>query len=318
MTASSKQTVLRTITGDVPIDQLGMILPHEHIFTDLRGPQTIGYAQGDPQAVGEVVLPFLRQAWEGGVTALVECSTVGVGRNVAVLVYVAQNTALRIVAPTGVYREAFIPSGLHDICAEELAQTWIKELTDGIEDTPIKAGFIKIAVSDDEITTQEMRNLKAAALASQATNAVVASHTIVGDIARQEIDLLEKYGLDLRRFIWVHAHASSTPADRLEVARRGAWIELDVVGAPWIEQNILLRMTLDLIEAGYASQVLLSHDAGWYQPGNPGGLPQDGFRGYTSLTQSFLPELRVLGVDDFSIDLLTKVNPQQAFGLKRK
>ena len=29
---------LQTVTGPVDIDSLGLILPHEHLFTDLRGP----------------------------------------------------------------------------------------------------------------------------------------------------------------------------------------------------------------------------------------------------------------------------------------
>lgn len=34
-----------TLTGPVDIDALGLILPHEHLFTDLRGPLVAGYAQ---------------------------------------------------------------------------------------------------------------------------------------------------------------------------------------------------------------------------------------------------------------------------------
>src|SRR5690242_1798071 len=46
---------LYTLTGPVEIDSLGLILPHEHLFTDLRGPSVSGYAQGDPDAVVRVV-----------------------------------------------------------------------------------------------------------------------------------------------------------------------------------------------------------------------------------------------------------------------
>lgn len=40
---------LRTILGDIPPENLGLILPHEHLFTDLRGPEVEGYAQADPK-----------------------------------------------------------------------------------------------------------------------------------------------------------------------------------------------------------------------------------------------------------------------------
>ena len=101
--------ILRTVTGDVSLEKLGLILPHEHLFTDLDGPDRPGYAVGDPDEVASVILPYLDEAQEAGVTALVECSTGGVGRNIQVLKHIAEKTPIYIVAPTGVYRDAFIP-----------------------------------------------------------------------------------------------------------------------------------------------------------------------------------------------------------------
>ena len=71
--------VLRTVLGDVGVEKLGMILPHEHLFTDLGGPDRVGYAQADPQEVVQVLSPFLEAAFRAGITAMVECSTGGVG-----------------------------------------------------------------------------------------------------------------------------------------------------------------------------------------------------------------------------------------------
>src|SRR5215216_3071984 len=179
---------LQTVTGPVDIDALGLILPHEHLFTDLRGPLIPGYAQAEPEAVADVVEPYLVDAATSGVTALVECSTVGVGRNLTILSRLAKISPIRIIAPTGVYREAFTPLSLREISEADLADLWITELTEGIEGTSICAGFIKLAMSDDGPTMLEIRNLKAAARASQLTGAVIASHTIGGNVARKEMD----------------------------------------------------------------------------------------------------------------------------------
>jgi phosphotriesterase-related protein len=308
--------ILRTVTGDVACDQLGLILPHEHLFTDLDGPDRPGYAQGDPGEVAEVMLPFLFEAQEAGVTAMVECSTGGVGRNVAVLRYIAERTPIRIVAPTGVYREAYVPAAMRDTSQAQLTQAWIKDLMLGIDGTSIKAGFIKMAVSDDGPTALETRNLKAAANASKETGAAVASHTIRVDSVQQEMDILEGEGMDLHRFIWVHANAEAGVAEHLEAAKRGAYIEFDAIGAPYADQSLLVTYTLALVELGYAAQILLSHDAGWYQPGRPGGLPDGGIRGYTALVKEFLPALRQRGVSDELIRQLTYTNPAEAFGLR--
>jgi len=272
-----------------------------------------GYAQAEPEGVVRVVEPYLAEASAAGATALVECSTVGVGRNLTILCSLAEITPVHIIAPTGVYREAFTPSSLREISEADLADLWITELTEGIERTSIRAGFIKLAMSDEGPTVLEVRNLKAAAKASRGTGAVIASHTIGGKVAGKEMDVLEEAGLDLRHFIWVHAQTETDPAVLVQAARRGAYLEFDSVGAPYQSQTDLLETTLALIEAGYADQLLLSHDAGWYNPARPDGLPEEGFRGYTALTNEFLPALLEGGVTVEQIQLITINNPARAF-----
>jgi phosphotriesterase-related protein len=304
---------IQTVKGPIEIDSLGLILPHEHLFTDLRGPQIPGYARGEPSAVVKVVEPYLAEASAAGVTALVECSTVGVGRNLSILRSLADVTSIHIIAPTGVYRDAHIPESLREISEHDLAELWRKELTEGIEGTSIQAGFIKLAMSDDGATALEIRNLKAAVKASQNTGAVIASHTIGGKVARKEMDVLEEAGLDLHRFIWVHAQTEPDVSILEEAARRGAYVELDSVGAPYQAQAELLETTIALIEAGFADHILLSHDAGWYNPARPDGLPDEGFRGYTALARGFIPGLLKRGIDEEQVRLITVNNPAKAF-----
>ena len=304
---------IHTIKGPIEIDSLGLILPHEHLFTDMRGPRVADYARGEPSAVVKVVEPYLVEASTVGVTALVECSTVGVGRNLPVLRSLAEATSIHIIVPTGVYRDAYIPESLREISEHHLAELWTTELTEGIEGTSIRAGFIKLAMSDDGPTALEIRNLKAAVKASQNTGAVIASHTIGGKVARKEMDVLEEAGLDLHRFIWIHAQTEPDVSILEEAARRGAYVELDSVGAPHQSQAELLEITITLIEAGFADHLLLSHDAGWYNPARPDGLPEEGFRGYTALTKDFLPGLLKRGITEEQARLITMNNPANAF-----
>jgi phosphotriesterase-related protein len=305
---------VQTVKGAVAVEDLGLILPHEHLFTDLRGPLPPDYARAEPEAVARVMEPYLAAAYAVGVTALTECSTVGVGRNVAVLHYLAEITPIHLIAPTGVYREAFTPPSLRELGVEALAQEWIRDLTEGIEGTDVCAGFIKIAMSDDGPTPLEVRNLRAAALASRDTGAVIASHTASGEIARREMEILESAGLDLRRFIWAHANLEPDPTIHLEAAQRGAYVEFDAVGAEWQPQGAMVNYTFALIEAGCAENILLSHDAGWYDPSQPDGQPEgSGIRGYTALVEKFIPALRARGVTDDLVHLITVTNPARAF-----
>ena len=304
---------IHTIKGPVEADSLGLILPHEHLFTDLRGPSIPDYARAEPSAVVKVVEPYLAEAAAVGVTALVECSTVGVGRNLSVLQSLADVTSIHIVAPTGVYRDAYIPESLRDTGVDELATLWTRELTEGIEGTSIRAGFIKLAVSDDGLTELEIRNLRAAAKAGRRTGAVIAVHTIGGVNARNEMQLLEEAGLSLDRWIWVHAQTEPDTSVLVEAARRGAYVELDTVGAPFQSQDELLNAALALIEAGFIDRLLLSHDAGWYNPASTTGLPDDGYRGYTALVEDFIPALLQRGISEGQVRQITVENPARAF-----
>ncbi len=306
---------VRTVRGDVPVKSLGTFLPHEHLFTDLRGPLTPHYAEGDPLAVEQVVKPYLDAAARAGVTALTECSTLGVGRNVAVLRHLADSTPIHLIAPTGVYKEGFIPADLLALDADALANCWVRDIIDGMEGTPARAGFIKVALSNDGPTDLEARNLHAAAQASRRTGAVIACHTIGGAAALRELQILETADHDLSRFIWVHAQTESQTALHLDAARRGVWLEFDSIGSEG-QHDALLQAVLALIKAGCAANLLLSHDAGWYDPSQQDGIPQPhGFRGYTALFEQFIPALRANGVSDALIHQITVDNPARAYAI---
>ena len=91
-------------------------------------------------------------------------------------------------------------------------------------------------------------------------------------------------------------------------------MEFDAIGAEWQSQSSMLDHTLALIEAGHADRILLSHDAGWYDPSQPGGQPlEGGIRGYTELVDGFIPALRSRGVTEDLIRLITVTNPGRAF-----
>ena len=48
---------IQAVQGPVAIEALGLILPHEHLFTDLRGPLAPEYAQAEPEAMAQVMEP---------------------------------------------------------------------------------------------------------------------------------------------------------------------------------------------------------------------------------------------------------------------
>lgn len=300
---------LITTLGPRTAAELGLILPHEHVFVDLRTWREPGHGEADVAEVVEVMAPYLRDVQQQGVTAIVEPGPIGVGRRADILLAVSQAVGLPLVAPTGVYREQWIPPFVRESSAEQLRDLFVAELTDEIEDTGVRAGWIKIGVSDDGITEAERTVLRAAVAASLATGATIGSHTLSGAVAREQLDVIERLGGRPDRFVWIHAHVEPDPAIRLELARRGCWIELDGIGDP-AQDHEFVDMTRELLDAGFAESVLLSQDRGWFDPAQPrGGTPLP----YTALVGRFLPLLADRGVDEATLATLTRHNPFRAF-----
>jgi phosphotriesterase-related protein len=303
---------IMTVLGLIPTSGLGMILPHEHIFTDLRGPHTPGYAQADPADVVRRLRPHIEEIKAQGITALAEASTGGVGRNVRVLYAVAEATDLPIIAPTGAYRDDLIPDEVRDQSQEVLADWMVRDIMEGAQGTRIRAGFIELAASDTGLTPLEIRLLRAAAHASLRTGTAIASHTTVGTTALRQVEILEQEGLEPRRFIWVHAHAEPDVALHLRLARRGVYLEYDAIGAPDLPDGFFVELLKRAWDAHCGQRVLLSQDAGWYRPGEPDAP----IRGYGYLVRHFLPTLREAGFDDAAIDAMVRENPQRALALE--
>jgi phosphotriesterase-related protein len=299
---------LITTLGPKSQADLSFILPHEHVFTDLRSPDQPGYGQAEAADVLALMVPQIAQAQAAGIGAIVECTPVGVGRRADILKTVSEATGMPLVVPTGIYREPWIPRWAQVAGEDELRAWMVAELTGDIEGTGVQAGFIKLSAGDDGLTACETKILGAAARAAASVGATIASHTIRGRVVRDQLDIIERCGYTAERFVWVHASAEPDMALNIEIARRGAWIEYDWIG--FEPASLSVSRVLSMLDAGLGDHVLLSQDRGFYDPAQPGGGAP---RAYTYLSDAFVPLLRAAGVDEVNIYRLTCTNPFRAF-----
>jgi phosphotriesterase-related protein len=301
---------LVTTLGPKNEDELGLILPHEHIFVDLRTWDQPGYGQAETADVLRLMQPEIARAQAAGVTALVECSTGGVGLRADIDKAVSEATHLPVIVPTGFYREPWIPDWVHKADEAQLQAHMTAELQSQIGDSGVQAGWIKVSAGDDGLTACETKVLQAAAKAARSVNAIIGSHTIRGRVVRDQLDIIEAAGYTAYRFIWIHTQAEPDFDLHLEMARRGTWLEYDAIGSPDFSDDFFIERIQRVLEAGFGHKLLLSHDRGWYDPAQPGGgTPKP----YTYLCQHFLPKLRASGVDEATIQQLTHTNPFNAF-----
>lgn len=294
---------IETVTGTVDGRLVGPALPHEHVFVDFLGPTHPGYRRVDRSEVRAACVERLARLRPFGVDLLVDCTAIGIGRDVELLREVSRSTGIRIVCSTGIYK-ALVPPEWDDETSEELAARFVGELTDGIDGTGARAGVIKLATTETGATARETDVHRAAAMAAARTGAAIVLHSPHAPVARAVLVTLEAEGFDPARLIWAHAH-DSTLEENLELAERGVTISLDAIGVQ-ADAEMLDRVER-LTEAGHGDRVLVSTDTSvWVNP------PEMAYeRSIEHLLGTFLPAVEErLGAD--ARDRLTRGNVVRA------
>ncbi|HXW04460.1 MAG TPA: hypothetical protein VD833_04450 [Vicinamibacterales bacterium] len=306
MTGSAVQTV----TGPVPAERLGLTLMHEHVLVDFIGAAAVSRRRYDTAQVVEAVLPYLSQARALGCATLVECTPAYLGRDPELLTRLSSASGVTILTNTGYYGAAgdkHLPAHAFTETAEQLAARWIGEHEHGIDGTSVRPAFMKIGVDAAPLSDVDAKLVRAAALTHSRTGLPIASHTSTGAAAMEELDLLEHARVPLASFIWVHAQSERDPTAHAAAARRGAWVEFDGIAPETVDRHVDLVQRMR--RAGLLEHVLVSHDAGWYRVGEPGG---GRFRPYDTLFTRFVPALEAAGFSDQDVRQLLVANPRRA------
>lgn len=260
---------VHSVTG--PVDSFGPALAHEHLFLDEAGADK-GPTPYDEEEAVRVILPHLEQVRRMGFRTVVDCTPAFIGRNPRLLRRLARAARLRIITNTGYYGAAggrYVPAHAREETAAQLAARWTAEFRSGIEGTGILPGFIKTGVNAGPLSEMDAKLVRAAALARRATGLAIFSHTGDGLAAEQELTILEEERVPLGAFIWVHAQNEKDTSAHLAAARRGAWVAFDHFSAETLEGH--LALVENMARHGLLGRVLISHDAGWYRAGVPGG-----------------------------------------------
>lgn len=303
--------VVMTVNGPVSPGSLGMMLPHEHVLVDFIGADKVSPSRYNPDKIFELALPLLKHLYELGVRSMAECTPAYIGRDVKLLQRLSNASGIHLLTNTGYYAahgEIFIPPHARNDTVDQLAARWISEWENGIEETGVRPGFIKIGIDRSPLSPMDEKLVHAAALTHLQTGLTIASHTRTGQAALQQIAILKEKGVAGGAFIWVHANVEKDRTLHLKAAEQGAWVEFDKLAPDSVEEHVELVKAIRAQER--LSQTLVSHDSVWYMVGEPNGGAAEG---YDTLFTQFLPKLREAGFTDTEVEMLTVTNPGKAF-----
>jgi phosphotriesterase-related protein len=303
-----------TVNGPIPAREMGITLVHEHILVDFAGADSINTQNWDRSKVIERSLPFLKQIKDLGCRTFIECTPEYLGRDPLLLKNLSSSSGLNILTNTGYYgagNNKYIPRFVYNETADQIASRWILESENSIEGTGIRPGFIKISVDSGSLSDLHRKLVIAAARTHRKTGLTIASHTLQAVPAFEELEILKKEGVAPEAFIWVHAQAEKDPYNLIKAAKMGSWIGLDGLNENNVDDYVgkLKKMK----ENDLLTKVLLSHDAGWYHPGEENGGE---YRGYTTLFEKLIPRLIKENFSKKEIDQLLVTNPAEAFTIR--
>lgn len=312
--AATAESEVMTVRGRRPARELGFVLPHEHVLVDFVGAADVSPSRYDADAAFRKILPFLEEARTLGCATLFECTPAYLGRDPRLLVRLSEATGIHLVTNTGFYsarQHKFLPEYALREDADALAARWLREWRDGIDGTGVRPGFIKLGFDAGPLNDIRRNLIRAAARTHRASGLTIAAHTGDDVAALAQVEVLREERVQPAAWIWVHAQNVRDEATLATLARAGAWLSFDGVSPKSLARHVHLATRMK--EQGFLGQVLVSHDAGWYRPGEPEGGQ---YRGYDVLFRAFLPALRKEGFTDTDIRQLTVTNPARAFAIQ--
>jgi len=321
-----------TVRGEVDTASLGQTLMHEHIvnitadvekeYPDLSWPD-------GKDAVVRSVAETLREVKEHGIDTVVDCTAFGHGRDIDAVRRINEEVDINIIAATGIYTYDFLsfffeyghPARTVDGKAEDiLTDMFVRDITEGIAGSGVKAGVIKSATDRAGVTPNIERILRAVARAHRETGVPITTHTTVA--SRNGLDqqrIFADEGVDLSRVIIGHS-GDSTDLDYLRALMdAGSTIGADRFGLylPEMdlpEMDVRIATLAALCAEGYSDRIVLSHDVtcygDWIDKEMGSNLTQ---WVQTHVTDEVLPAMLEQGISKEQVEQMMTGNPRRLF-----
>src|SRR5437868_13539003 len=306
---------VETALGPVGTAELGATLMHEHIVTRSPGVQENWPHLWDRTAILALAEKKMADLYSRGIRAIVDLTTVDLGRDIELILGVARRSRVHIVVATGVWWMPQRYFSAHGVDA--VADLFIRDIREGIGASGIKAAIIKCATDTAGVTPVIDNVLRASARAQKATGVPISTHTwAAGRTGEMQQAIFAQEGIDLSRVIIGHSGDSEDLGYLRGMMERGSTIGMDRFGLDHLlptEKRV--EVLAKLCAEGYAPKMVLSHDANCWSD----MLSEDAKRRvrprwhYTHISDDILPALRKAGVSDDQIEQMLVRNPRAIF-----
>ncbi|MZR14340.1 phosphotriesterase-related protein [Maritimibacter sp. DP07] len=294
---------IRTVNGDIPADGLGLIYSHEHLITF---PPDVQKDRDLELSSYECSLQELKTFRDVGGTLLVEATTLDYGRDPAQMARMSREAGVPVVAVSGFNKAAYFPLWVETTPVNEIADKLIRDVIDGMDGGPHKAGHLKSGGSYNFIHPLEEKTTRAVGRAHRETGAPIWLHTEAGTMGNEMLDILESEGVDLANVVVGHCDRNADPYYHKGLADRGAHVQFDGVSkVKYYPDSSRIACIKAMLEAGHGKRLLISGDMGRaaYLAGYGGGP------GFAFIATKFIPRMRDEGIPEDAIEQIFQKTP---------
>lgn len=304
--------VIRTVQGDVLTPAIGQVYAHEHLIID--SPLVADTMSHIHLPSVEEALAEVGECAAAGVSMMVDAMPAASGRHPARLVAITAATGVQIVATTGLHTAKYYEAvpWTRDESPQQLASRFIADIdvgidrfdymADTVDRTDVRAGVIKVAALTESLTDRDQRLFEAAAIAQARTGAPILTHTEGGFGALNQIQALQRLGVDLNAVAVSHTDKVADPGYHREILSTGALLCYD---QPLRTPDQTADLIAAMVAEGFGRQLVLGTDGArrslWSTLGGSPGLAW--------LSAGFPAVLRERGVDETTIADLYVTNP---------
>lgn len=283
---------------------------HEHMTIDLSGVKNnIDCKLNDFEKTKKELLRLK----ELGVTRIVDVTNMGIGRNVEFITRLEKETGIEILMSTGYYKEPFFPKEVEKLNIEKLEEKLINDIKIGIDGTNKKATFIgEIGTGFEKMTSLEEKVFIVASRVQKKTGVYISTHTSLGKLGHEQLDIIEKNGGNLEKVILGHTDLSKDIHYIEILLKRGVYISFDTIGKiNYLSEEKRIEYIKYLCDRGWENKILLSVDLT-----RQSHLKENGGIGYSYLLEEFVPKLLENGVELEKIEKFLVENPKKILGIK--
>ena len=308
---------VETLRGPVDTAGLGFTLMHEHVFVLGQGVPENFPSVWDEEKETAYAREKLTELAGVGVSTIVDLTVMGLGRDIPRLRKVVGEIPVNIIMATGIYTYNELPQYFQNRDEDAMAELFVRDITEGIQGTEVKAAILKCATDEPGLTPGVEKVLRAVARAHRSTGVPISTHTHPGTkrgLEQQRV--FKEEGVDLGRVVIGHSGDSEDIDYLRALIDAGSYIGMDRFGLDQLlPTDKRVAIIAKLCELGHAGRMVLSHDANCYIDWFPmelirNSVPNWHFR---HISEDVLPALREAGVTDEQIRAMTTENPRRIF-----